>query len=197
MSSARHVAILLAAGESSRMGSPKQLLEFQGKPLIRHAAEVALGTVCEAVVVVLGAHAGLIREALSGLPVEVVENGRWAEGMGTSIQAGLRLAEELGFDGAILALADQPFVTSAILDRLVAEHERTGQPIVASRYAGTAGVPVWFAKSHFPQLMALAPDQGCKGVILRNREGALLIDCPEATTDIDTPRDYEGITGSL
>ena len=111
--------------------------------------------------------------------------------MGTSIQAGIRAAEALELDGAILALADQPLVTSAILCHLAAEHQRTGQPIVASQYAGTVGVPVYFAKSHFPQLLALAPDQGCKGVILKHSDFALRIDCPEAEADIDTPVDYE------
>jgi molybdenum cofactor cytidylyltransferase len=196
VSSPEYAVILLAAGNSARMGSPKQLLDYHGKPLIRHATEIALRTKCAAVVIVLGANAAEIRNALDGIEtgqekVEVIENPRWAEGMGTSIQTGVQAVEALGFTGAILALADQPLITPEILNRLIAEHERTGQPIVASQYAGTVGVPVFFAQSHFSQLMALAPDQGCKGVILKNGDAALRIDCPEAETDIDTPLDYE------
>ena len=129
--------------------------------------------------------------ALADVPVVVVENPRWAEGMGTSIQTGIRTANSLGMQGVILALADQPLVTPEILHRLAEEHERTRKPIVTSHYAGTVGVPVYFAKSHFPQLLALAPDQGCKGVILKNGDDALRIACPEAEADVDTPADYE------
>jgi molybdenum cofactor cytidylyltransferase len=183
------------------MGSPKQLLDYHGRPLIRHAAETALGTQCDAVVVVLGANAAQIRAALDGIApgtkvLEIAENPRWPEGMGTSIQTGIRAAETLGLDGAILALADQPLITPQILDRLIAEHGHTGRPIVASQYAGTVGVPVFFARSHFPQLLALAPGQGCKGVILESGEAALRIDCPEAEIDLDTPVDYASLTSS-
>jgi molybdenum cofactor cytidylyltransferase len=193
-----YAIVLLAAGSSTRMGFPKQLLTYDGKPLIRHSIEVALRTSCDAVVVVLGANAAQIRTALEGIEtgdkqVVVTENFRWPEGMGTSIRAGIEAVERLGVEDAILALADQPLITPEILNRLAGEHVRTGQPIVASQYAGTVGVPVFFAGSHFPQLAALAPDQGCKGVILKNRDGAMRIDCPEAEVDIDTPADYEAI----
>ena len=194
MKFANHAVVLLAAGSSSRMGSPKQLLSYRGEPLIRHAVETAFASGCGHVIVVLGANAEPIRAALDGLAVDAVENREWAGGMGTSIRRGIARAEELGLDGAILALGDQPLVTGAILARLIEEHLQTGQPIVTSQYAGTVGVPVFFAKSHFGQLLALAPDQGCKGVILRNGDNALRIDCPEAEADIDTPDDYGRLT---
>lgn len=167
------------------------MLDYHGKPLIRHATETALATGCAEVIVVLGANASPIAAALADIPVVVVENPRWAEGMGTSICAGIRTAAALGMRGAILALADQPLITPEILRNLVAEHEHTGKPIVASQYAGTVGVPVYFAMSHFPQLLELAPEQGCKGVILKNAEAALRIDCPQAEADVDTRADYE------
>ena len=158
--------ILLAAGSSTRMGRPKQLMEYQGKPLIRHAVAAAVQSVCKPVIVVLGANGGAIAEALRDLPVETVENQLWSEGMGTSIQTGVRAAAERGLDAVILALADQPLVTAEIYNRLVAQHEATGKPIVTSEYAGTVGVPVLFAKEYFSHLLALQPEQGCKGVIL-------------------------------
>jgi molybdenum cofactor cytidylyltransferase len=190
--------IVLAAGESSRMGSPKQLLEFRGKPLIRHAVETALASGCTAVVVVLGAHAAVVRAALDGVAAGskimcFVGNPRWAEGMGSSIQAGLAEAVALGVEGVVLALADQPMVTPEMLDWLVGEHTRTGLPIVASRYSGTVGVPVYFAKERFAALQALAPDQGCKGVILKGGESSFLVDCPAAAVDVDTPGDYAAV----
>lgn len=189
--------ILLAAGNSTRMGSAKQLLDFRGKPMLRHAAESALASGCDPVIVVLGAREREFRAALEGLAVEIVVNERWPEGMGTSIQAGLRALENRDIGGAILALADQPFVTPGFLSGLVARHREEGRPIVAAQYSGTAGVPAFFAREAFPLLMALKPDQGCKGVILGHPADALLVDCPEAAMDIDTPDDYARASGPI
>ena len=97
----------------------------------------------------------------------------------------------MGCEGAILALADQPLVTAEILRKLVEEHEETGRGIIASEYAGTVGVPAFFAREYFPKLTALLPTEGCKAVILANLEQSIRISCPEAETDIDTPGDYE------
>lgn len=186
----KFAVILLAACNSTRMGAAKQLLDFGGKPLLQHAIETAQASGCDRVIVVLGANESEIRPALTGLDVEIVVNDRWAEGMGTSIQAGLQALEDRGIGGAILALSDQPFVTSDFLRGLVKRHCQSGQPIVAAQYSDTAGVPVFFARQAFPLLMALKPAQGCKGVILGNPNDALLVDCPEAAIDIDTPEDY-------
>ena len=188
-------AILLAAGNSTRMGALKQLLDFQGRPLVRHAVESLQSAGCDPVIVVLGAREEEIRPALGGLPVEIAVNERWQEGMGTSIQAGLRALGDRNVSGAILALSDQPFVAPEFLSGLVARHCESGMQIVASRYSGTTGVPAFFAREAFPLLMALKPDQGCKGVILVRPAGALLVDCPEAAMDIDTPEDYKRATG--
>jgi molybdenum cofactor cytidylyltransferase len=176
------------------MGAAKQLLEFRGKPLLRHAAESAQASGCDPVIVVLGANERECRTTLAGLDVEITVNARWPEGMGTSIQAGLRAIGDRDVGGAILALADQPFVTPEFLNWLVAKHCESGRRIVAAQYSGTAGVPVFFARDAFPLLMALKPDQGCKGVILGNPADALLVDCPEAAVDIDTPEDYTRAT---
>ena len=193
--------IVLAAGSSSRMGSPKQLLDYGGKPLLRHAVDVALASVCGSVsrnvIVVLGARAPELRPALAGAPVTILENPRWEEGMGTSIQTGVERAQAEGLDGVILALADQPLVTPEILDRLVRTHIDSGQAIVAAQYAGTVGVPVFFSREFFPNLLALKPAQGCKGVILSHAGSAIHLDCPEAEMDIDTPQDYDRIQGSV
>jgi molybdenum cofactor cytidylyltransferase len=186
--------VLLAAGGSTRMGSPKQLLPYQGRPLIRHAAETALATGCDPVIVVLGPHLDEIRAALDGLDVVVVENTDWEQGIGTSIRAGISGAAIMGSDGAILALADQPLVTAEILKHLVAEHEETGRPIIASEYAETVGVPAFFSRSYFPKLTSLLPTEGCKAVILANLESSIRIACPEAETDVDTPEDFRSIS---
>jgi molybdenum cofactor cytidylyltransferase len=186
--------VVLAAGNSTRMGRAKQLLDFRGKPMLRHAAEAAKLAGGDPVVVVLGAHEGEFRAALAGLDVAIAVNDRWPEGMGTSIRTGLQALEDRDIDGAILALADQPFVTPEILRGLVVRHRAEAKPIIAAQYSGTAGVPAFFAREAFPLLMALKPDQGCKGVILGHPADALLVDCPEAAMDIDTPEDYARAT---
>ena len=174
------------------MGAPKQLLDYQGQPLVRHAAEVALAAGCGPVIVVLGSRADEIRPALDGLAVETIINQRWREGMGTSIQAGLAA---LGprVEAAILTLGDQPLVTSEFLRKLRENDAASEHPIVAAWYSGTVGVPALFARAAFPQLLALGPNQGCKGVILKNQARATFVDCPEAALDIDTPDDYQRI----
>lgn len=188
--------VLLAAGNSSRMGAPKQLLDYRGRPLLRHAADVALRSAARRVIVVLGANAAGLRSALDLLPVEIVENPLWDEGMGTSIRAGISAASLLDLTGAILALADQPLITHRTYNNLVEAHFRASRPIVASQYAGTVGVPAFFAREYFPVLASLPPDQGCKGLILRHPGRALLLPCPEAETDIDTPDDYSRLSAA-
>lgn len=183
--------ILLAAGESSRMGSPKQLLDFKGVPLLRHAAVTALEAATGPVIAVLGGRANELSPALANLPVQPVLNERWATGMGSSIQTGLCAIEQRAdVTGAILALADQPYITADFFRRLVQWHQESGKGIIAAAYSGTVGVPVYFSRATFSLLMALSPEQGCKGVILGNVKDRLLLDCPEAAIDIDTPEDY-------
>lgn len=186
--------VILAAGESSRMGVPKQMLEFRGKPLVRHAALTAIEADAK-VAVVVGARAAEVRSALDGLAVTIVENLRFAEGMGTSIQAGLA-AIEAEIDGVILMLADQPLVSAGVLKGLVETHEATGMPIVAAQYSGTVGVPVFFGREFFGELHALAPGHGCKGVILAHPKQSTLVPCPEAEVDVDTPADYQRVCGA-
>jgi molybdenum cofactor cytidylyltransferase len=184
--------VLLAAGGSGRMGTPKQLLPFGGKPLVRHCAEVALAAF-QPLIAVVGASAAEVEAALTGLPVQVVQNVLWERGVGTSIQAGVRRAEELGLEGVVLLPADQPLVTAEHLCALVEKQATSGKPIVASRYAGTVGVPVLFSRQYFPHLLRLEASKGCKGIITSNEQDTLLVDCQAAEFDIDTPDDYASL----
>jgi len=182
--------ILLAAGNSTRMGSAKQLMNFKDKPLLRHAAEVACHSNCAPVIVVLGAREHAVREVLRDLPLEIAVNDSWSEGIGTSIKVGLHALGSRAVCGVIFALADQPFITAEFLKGLAEQHARTKKLIVASRYSGTIGVPAFVSRQLFPKLLALEPHQGCKGILLDGSQEALLIDCPEAAIDIDSPADY-------
>ncbi|MCX6598074.1 MAG: nucleotidyltransferase family protein [Acidobacteria bacterium] len=188
--------IILAAGQASRMGRPKQLLDFGGRPLVRHAAETALAAELGPVVVVTGAYQQQVEAALADLPVRIAFNPRWEEGIGTSIQAGLAVLSE-DTAGLILTLADLPLLTAGTYRRLVEIHGQSGPPIVAAAYEGTVGVPVYFARPYFAHLAALAPAAGCKGVILKHPHDAYHEPCPEAATDVDTAEDYAHLCATI
>ena len=181
--------VILAAGAATRMGRPKQLLDYGGSPLVRHAAQTALNAGCGPAVVVGGAYR--LETPLAGLAVTITNNLRWEEGMGASIHCGLQQIAEWPVDGVIITLADQPFLDAATYHKLVNLHRLTGQPIVASRYSGTLGVPILVANSQLDGLRALPPGQGCKGFIESNRKLVASLYCPEAATDIDTPAEYQ------
>jgi molybdenum cofactor cytidylyltransferase len=183
--------VLLAAGEASRMGRPKQLLPVDGVPMLRRAATFALASRCRPVVVVCGARSDEVAACVDGLPVRVIENTRWEEGIGTSIQAGLAELDASKADAAVVALADQPLVGPEAYAKLVRAWERGAGLAVASVYAGTIGVPALFDRSLFPRLFALAPGEGCKKLLLElDPRLVARVVCREAAVDVDTPQDY-------
>lgn len=182
-------AIVLAAGSSRRMGRAKQLLPIRSSTLARRIVEQALASHVVATVVVLGAEADAIRESLAELPISFVENPRWAEGLGTSISAGLAAVQDC--DAAVILACDQPHVSAATINRLIAEHEATGRPIVASAYSDTLGVPALFAREVFDELLELAPEEGAKRLLQEHRDSVAAVDFPEGAVDLDTPADYQ------
>lgn len=191
-------AVLLAAGGSSRMGAPKQLLDFEGLSLVRRAALAALGCACDGVVAVLGAQADAVARELAGLDLVLVQNPAWDEGIGTSIRCGVEaaLARDPELDALLLLLADQPGVSAALLDRLLAERRERGGDLVACAYAESLGVPALFARPHFAALRALAGDRGAKAILLEHEPQVRRIAFPEGALDVDTPEDYEQLRRS-
>lgn len=183
--------VLLAAGASRRMGRVKQVLPVRGVPLVRHAALAALAAPVAPVVVVLGAHAGEVRAALAGLALHPVVNPDWAEGLGSSVRAGLAaiLARAPELAAVILALADQPGVTAAHLRVLVARHREHPGGIVATEVAGVAGPPVVFAARWFARLGEVRGDAGARELL--RAEAAAVARVPlVGAADLDTPEDY-------
>jgi CTP:molybdopterin cytidylyltransferase MocA len=189
----RFGCILLAAGASTRMGRPKQLLPVAGQPLVARAAEAALASPAWPVVVVLGAHAAEIHPALARLPVLIAENAAWAEGLGSSIRAGLAALEKFSrtLDAALIALADQPAFSADAVARLVAAHRTNNSGLTAARYAGRLGVPALFARKHFSLLHALRGDEGARAILAAHAGQVTAVDLPELALDLDTPADYE------
>jgi molybdenum cofactor cytidylyltransferase len=183
--------IILAAGESSRMGKPKQLLPFGGKSLIQYMVQTGLTSRCFPVVVVLGANAALIQLDIAELPVFVAENAHWAEGMGSSIRTGMEMLLSVNayVDGVIIMLCDQPYVKATLLNQFIDEYHLTHQPLIASAYAQTLGVPALFDKSLFPLLLKLQGKEGARKIIAATT-AVHAIAFPEGEVDIDTPEDY-------
>ncbi len=184
-------AIVLAAGSSSRLGQSKQLLVYRGQSLVRRSAQAALNAGCAPVVIVLGAESDRIADELRDLPVTILINENWARGQGNSLRAGVRAAEDC--DALVILLCDQPQTDAALLRRLIDTHLSSGQPMVASAYAGTLGVPALFACSCFKQLLSLGDDAGAKA-LLRTRPGEVAsVAFPEGALDVDMPEDLRSL----
>ncbi len=180
--------VVLAAGESRRMGTAKQKLVFRAKSLLRHAVDEACASRAAEVFVVIGSDE--MRPELEQAAVHVVFISQREQGIGTSIHSGISAAKAADLDAVILTVSDAPHLTFQTYNRLIASYIASKLPIVASQYAGTVGVPVLFERGFFDSLLALAPDAGCKGLILENGAKTVRIPCSEAETDIDTPDDY-------
>ncbi len=185
--------IILAAGASTRMGTPKQLLPYQGYSLIRRTIESAVASVCKPVVVVLGANAQRIACEINQSSVMVVENPDWHLGMGSSIRRGILEIATCSptIDAAVITVCDQPFLDPEIINHLVAAYNSTGKPIVACQYADTLGVPVLFKHTLFDELATLTETVGAKKLINKYHNQVFSIPFPLGVIDIDTPIDYQ------
>ena len=186
--------IILAAGGASRYGRLKQLLEWQGHPLVRHAALTALQAGLSPVVVVSGAGAELVAKAVAGLPVRQVYNATWQQGQSTSLQAGLRVLPPTS-GGAIFLLADQPNITPGLLQALVEAHNQSLAPIVAPLVDGQRGNPVLFDAVTFDELAQLTGDAGGRQIF--NRHQLLYVPWHDRSVllDIDKPEDFTRLSG--
>jgi molybdenum cofactor cytidylyltransferase len=192
---ARIGIVLLAAGSSSRLGEPKQLLAFDGQSLLQHSEQVALASQAEPVIVVLGSSADRLKDEVADPALTIVVNERWQEGMASSIRCGVNKLTELAPEAqaVIIMVCDQPFVTTALLNEMITAFLKTGKPIVACSYADTFGPPVLFHRSFFPELLQLQGDIGARGVIRRHVNDAELLPFPKGTIDVDTKADYDNL----
>lgn len=199
MTSEKIGIIILAAGGSTRLGEPKQLLEFRGKTLLRRAVDTALAAECGNAIVVLGAAPAGMIAGMDGLPVHWVVNDDWPAGMSTSIKSGLTKLTDLApaAMAAIFMLCDQPLVTVDTIKSLIVAHHTTGRNIAACGYEGSVGVPALFGRGLFDELMQLDGDRGAKSIILKYAGEATIVDAPEAACDIDDPQDYQSLIADL
>jgi molybdenum cofactor cytidylyltransferase len=199
--------IILAAGDSSRLGRPKQLLPYRGKTLLAHIVGEALDAALDPLVVVTGAFEAEVGESLrlSGLAVEMVYNPRWEEGMASGIVAGLerlvalrpgadaRADAAVKADAIIIAVCDQPYVSADLLRRLVESYHASAKGIIACGYSGAVGTPVLFSRQYFPELSALSGKEGAKQLLKRYPDDMVTISFPQGDIDIDTEEDFARI----
>lgn len=189
--------ILLAAGESSRLGSPKQLLVYKGKTLLEHAIHIARAAHYGPVIVVLGAFVDQINSVVEGLDIEIVVNDRWKEGMGSSLQVGITyLTESFPSASACLTmLCDQPLLTSQHLADLRRKWEQGDSLIVATKYGDTVGVPIVWDAQYFPRLVHISGQIGARKLLAQYGTDVSSISFEPAARDIDTMEDYSDLLG--
>jgi len=193
--SLRFGAIILAAGASTRLGSPKQLLFIDGQPLVVRAAQAALSAGAWPVIIVLGAHAEKIRPAIARLPVLAVENSAWPEGMAASIRTGITTLGQFSrtLEATIIALCDQPAFDAAVIAQLLTAQRSTGCSIVASKYAGRHGAPALLLRPHFSALAALTGETGARDLLNDDLAHIAAVHLPALAQDLDTPADVAAL----
>lgn len=194
----RVAAIVLAAGASTRLGRPKQLLLYDGETLIKRAVLAAIAAGASPVVAVLGANADAIAPALSGIDgVTMVTNIRWQDGLASSLATGVSAVTAIApeSEGVLITVADQPLVDGIALQHLVQTFDRERR-IVAAEYAGTVGVPVVVGREHLSALCALHGEAGAGAWLRAHRSAATTVPMPEAAVDVDTPDDAASLSGA-
>jgi len=190
-------AVVLAAGRSVRMGTPKLLLRLSGRSMVQRVVDSVRGSRCDEIVVVLGEAADRVGAEAAGDRVRLVVNDRYGEGMGTSLAAGIAA---LGpqCEAAVVLLGDQPCVTAGMIDALIDAHRRTRKPIVASRYGSVIGAPTLIGRALFPEARRLAGDSGGRVLIQQHPD---LVDevrfPPAAAADVDTPEEFARLRAAI
>ena len=187
--------IILAAGRSARLGSPKQLLSYRGKTLLQHTIDTALESQASPILVVLGSGKDAIKKELEQKQVFILENSSWESGMASSISCGITNLQELApeSEAVILMVCDQPFVDAKLLNNLITKHKDTRQSIVASSYANTLGTPALFHQSLFSELLVLEGESGAKSLIKKYSLQTGFVSFDQGSIDIDTRENYRNL----
>lgn len=197
MSKTSSIAIvILAAGTSTRMGQPKQLLKWGDTNLVGHTITTAKASKAHNVIIVLGAHYEKVAESIRDDSVTIIQNKNYAEGMGTSIAyaAKFLLQSDSHYDGVLLMLADQPFVTSVHLNKMILAFQPESQDIIATSYDDdTKGVPVLFDHTYLNTLYKLSGDGGAKGIVKKYPTHLKTLKASFKNLDLDRYEVYQAL----
>ena len=189
--------IILAAGNSSRMGEPKQLMMYKNKTFLQHIIGESKNANLYPVICVTGYQSDLVTNSISGMDISVVYNEHWPEGMGSGISAGIKQLLLTDVDSVILAVSDQPHVSADLFGTMQTLEDQSGKGIVACSYAGTLGTPVLFRKDYFNRLKSLNGNQGAKNIVKINMPDVCSVDFENGNIDIDTKEDYENLISEI
>jgi len=185
--------LLLAAGASSRMGQPKQLLPWGEQTLIEHQIQTLLET-DNPVNVVLGSNSNLIIPVIEKFSINIFINADWESGMGSSISLGIDQIIQIfpEAEGVLITLLDQPLLTASYFEEMLGAFQPDTQQILVSRAAsGWTGVPVLFDQCYFKELSGLKNEEGAKKIVKRHEEKVFLLEGGELLEDMDTPEAYQ------
>lgn len=187
--------IILAAGESARLGRPKQLLQYKGETLIRRSYRAGFESGCSPVIVVLGAYADQIEPQINRQMVQIVYNHEWKEGMCSSIRSGVAKMMEMDpfINESIIMLCDQPWVEGTLLLNMIHKKRESGKRIVACAYEDTIGVPVLYERIFFSELLSLRGNKGAKRILRSHPDEVVTIPFPKGIIDIDTASDFKNL----
>lgn len=190
------VCILLAAGSSTRMGEAKMLLQYNNKTFLQHGIDEIKNSRADKLVVVTGCYHQQLIKILSAQQIESVYNENWETGMGSSIQAGVAYIFQHypSAHSIIITVCDQPYISAALFNELIAAKNATGKSIIASAYKSTTGTPVLFDKKYFDQLLQLRGPSGAKQITLQFANDVAAIPFANGAIDVDTPDDYKALT---
>lgn len=191
--------VILAAGNSSRLGQPKQLLPYKDDTLLQHIIAQASVINDAVIIVVTGASHEVIEKEIDSSKVKIAFNNDWELGMSSSISKGLTelLQSSPEIKKCIFAVCDQPFVSHSVFENLITEYHTAGKGIIASSYAATLGTPVLFDKKYFDELLSLRGQEGAKKIISRFLEDTASILFEKGDIDIDTEEDYNKLISEL
>ena len=184
--------VILAAGASTRMGQPKQLLRYNGQSLVQRICTEALATQTNGVTLVLGANAATILPEVRNLSVQVAHNEDWEQGMSTSVKKGLTslLHDCPKVEAVLFLLVDQPFVDHVIIKQFLNKFQQEKPLLIASDYGRNLGVPALFHQSLFPKLLQLEGAKGANRLLKQYADQAIRVPFPSAAIDLDTPEDW-------
>ncbi|GAB3166135.1 nucleotidyltransferase family protein [Telluribacter humicola] len=185
--------IILAAGASQRMGTPKQALPIEnGKSFLQKTVETALATDLRPVVVVVGANKKEVVPELEGLPVTIIDNTLWQEGMASSVRMGLVGAylTDRNLQAVLMLVCDQPYITPSLLEHMVVTLNESGKKAVVCRYGESWGVPVLIGNQLFEEMTHLKGEQGAKPLLEKHINEVAFVNFDQGDIDIDTPDDY-------
>ncbi len=188
-----YAIIILAAGQSKRLGQPKQLVAYKDKTLLNRAIDTAIETQIENIIIVLGAHFEEIKKSVTSKNILILKNENYAQGMASSIHLGLMhiMSYAPNIENVLFMVCDQPFVDAQLLSHLVEVQNNSGMSIVASQYGDVLGTPALFHKSFFEELLQLKGDAGAGKLIKKHLTEVAIVQFDKGIIDIDSEEDLK------